>query len=93
MGYQSFTAFWVDKNHVKQVFFILIILYSVSSIGILSLAPSVAHQLPGAYLNPVVLIGFMVISFLLSILISVYHISVMARMKKRKEDWEPAAKS
>jgi hypothetical protein len=74
---------------MSQVIFILIILYCVSSVNVLLLALGILPYIPGAYLNPYVLIAFSIISFALTLLISAFHLSTMIRRKKRRCDRIP----
>jgi membrane protein implicated in regulation of membrane protease activity len=82
----GFKEFWSHKSRVSQVIFIVIIMYCVSSINVLLLALGIMPYIPGVYLNPYVLIAFAIISFLITLLISIYHLSTMIRRRKRKCD-------
>jgi hypothetical protein len=42
--------------------------------------------MPGAYLNPQSLLLFSVISFLLTVAVSAYHLSTLIRRRKRRSD-------
>lgn len=81
--------FGSQKSHMSQVIFILIILYCVSSVNVLLLALGLMPYIPGAYLNPHVLIAFSIISFALTLFISAFHLSTMIRRKKRRCDRIP----
>jgi Na+/H+ antiporter NhaB len=86
-------GFWFNKNQFLQVVFILIILYSISSVNVLILALNILPYLPNAFLKPYALIGFAFISFVLTVFISIYHLYSMFRKRKRKTDMIPDDKS
>ena len=71
---------------VWHIIFILIILYSVSSINVLILAIGILPFLQGALLNTSVLTYFSDISFALAAFLSIYHLSTIFRGKKRRND-------
>jgi membrane protein implicated in regulation of membrane protease activity len=50
------------------------------------LALGILPYFPSSYLNPSVLTAFAIISFVLTLLISAYHLSTMLRRRKRKTD-------
>lgn len=75
-----------NKSYVAQIVFILIILYTVSSINVLVLALSLIPYLENLRFRDTVLIAFAVISFALTVFISVYHLYTMAYRKKRRSD-------
>ena len=79
-------GFWVNKSHVSQIIFILIILYCVSSINVLLLGFGILPYIPGVYLNPYMFIWFALASCVLTLIMSVYHLSTMLRRRKRKSD-------
>jgi hypothetical protein len=76
----------MKKSVFVYVLFTLIIVYSVSSIVVLLLALGLVPLIHGVYLNPQVLIIFALVSFILTIAISVYHLSTVIRRRKRKTD-------
>ena len=82
----GFKGFWENKSRFAQLIFIMIILYAISSINVLLLAVGILPHIPGIYLNPYVLIGFALVSFVFTVLISAYHLSTMIRRRKRKYD-------
>ena len=82
----SANGFWLNKNQLLQVIFILIILYSISSINVLILALNILPYLPNAFLKQYALIGFALISFLLAAFMGIYHLYSMFRKRKRKTD-------
>jgi membrane protein implicated in regulation of membrane protease activity len=81
-----FKRLWKNQSFIVQVIWICILLYAVASINILILALNTYRDLPGAYLNPDALTGFAIVSFLLVVVISVYHISSLIRRRKRRSD-------
>jgi hypothetical protein len=78
--------FFRNRSYLAQIIFILIILYTVSSINVLILALSIVPYLERAYLHTPVLLGFAVISFVLTLVIIAYHLYTMIHRKKRKTD-------
>ena len=78
--------FFKHKTRASQVLCIVIILYCVSSIAILLAAYGIVSYIPHAYLNPRVLIAYSVGSFLLTAIVSAYHLATMIRRRKRKCD-------
>jgi len=83
------SGFWLNKNQLLQVVFILIILYSISSVNVLILALNILPYLPNAFLKPYALIGFALISFVLAVFMGFYHLYSMFRKRKRKTDILP----
>jgi uncharacterized membrane protein YbhN (UPF0104 family) len=83
---ERFLEFWKKKTHVSQFLFLLAMLYCVSSINVLFLALGVVRWIPEAYLNPMVLLAFSLISFGLAFLLSAYHFFTFINRRKRKED-------
>ena len=77
---------WFRNSAVWQVIFVLIILYNVSSINVLVLTVSILPVLQGAFLKSYVLVYFGEISFVLAVLLSIYHLNSIFRAKKRKND-------
>jgi hypothetical protein len=82
----AFKKFWKNQSLIVQIIWVCILLYAVASINVLILALITYKDLPGAYLNPNALIGFAIISFLLVVMISAYHISSLIRRRKRRSD-------
>ena len=85
-------GFWLNKNQLLQVVLILIILYSISSLNVLILALNILPYLPNAFLKPYALIGFAIISFVLTAFMGFYHLYSMFRKRKRKTDILPEEK-
>ena len=77
---------WLKSSAVWQIIFILIILYSVSSINVLILAMGILPYLHGAILNAPVLVYFAEISFAIAAILSIYHLSTIFRRRKRRDD-------
>ncbi|MDR2551641.1 MAG: hypothetical protein LBD31_00525 [Treponema sp.] len=82
----SFKEFFGEKSVPARAIFILIILYVICSIVVLLLALGIVLPRTSLYLNPYTLIGFSVVSFGFTVLISVYHLSTLIRRRKRKTD-------
>ena len=77
---------WLRSNAVWHIIFILIILYCVSSINVLILAVGLLPFLMGAFLNTRVLTYYAEISFGIAALLSIFHLSLIFRSRKRKND-------
>ena len=75
---------WLRSSIVWHVLFILIILYSVSSINVLILAIGILPLIRGAFLNTPVLVYFAEISCAIAAFLCVYHISSIFSQKKEK---------
>ena len=74
------------KSHVMQVSLFVLIIYAVASISLMIFAIRWAAAHPGFTLNPKAIIGYAVISFLLVVIMAVYHLSSMVRRRKRRSD-------
>ena len=74
------------KSFFSHILLILIIVYAVASINLLIVAVNWYKRMPGAFLNPYILLGFAVISFLLVVLVAGYHLSSLVRRRKRRSD-------
>jgi hypothetical protein len=68
------------------ILWICIIVYAIASINVLVLAVSTYKNAPGAYLNPQSLFLFAIISFVLAVAVSAYHLSTLLRRRKRRSD-------
>ena len=68
------------------VSWIVVLVYAGASINLLLISINWYKHYPGAYLDPFGLIGFAVVSFLLVVLVSVYHLSSLIRRRKRRTD-------
>jgi antibiotic biosynthesis monooxygenase (ABM) superfamily enzyme len=82
-------GFWfnmpsIKRNAVWIVVYMLCMLYAVSSINVLILAMGVLPYIKGFYMVTRTLIYFAIISFGLTIFLSVHHIYTMLRTEKRK---------
>lgn len=73
-------------SYLGQVIFILLLIYSVSSIAVLALTYGILPHYPGVNLKPYSVIGYALISFAGAILVGLYHITTMIRSNKRKTD-------
>ena len=76
----------LKNSIVWHVLFILIILFSVSSINVLILAVGMLPFLRNAHLSTPVLVYFAVMSFSIATFLSIFHKSTIFRRKKRKQD-------
>ena len=77
---------WYNNTLIRQVVFQLIILYTVSSMNVLILAISLLPVLEGASLRTPVLSYFAVISFVIVVVLSIYHVYLMFFRQKRITD-------
>jgi uncharacterized membrane protein len=78
-----------NRSVVTQILWICIVAYAVASLNIIIhalLIPREALGLMGLYLDPRSSLVFAVVSFLLVILVSAYHISTLVRRRKRRSD-------
>jgi membrane protein implicated in regulation of membrane protease activity len=82
----TFKRLWKNQSLIVQVIWICILLYAVASINVLILALTTYKNLQDAYLNPRALTAFSLVSFLLVVVISIYHISTLLRRRKRRSD-------
>ncbi|MDR1444499.1 MAG: hypothetical protein LBI94_06435 [Treponema sp.] len=75
-------------NHsmITQILWISILVYTVASLNIIIHALVIYNDAPGAYLDPRTSLIFAVISFVMVVLVSVYHISTLVRRRKRRSD-------
>jgi lipid-A-disaccharide synthase-like uncharacterized protein len=79
-------GFWKSKSRLSQVIFILSLLYYAGSVIVLFLALGLMPNMSRVYLNPYLLIGFSIVSFVLTLFISVYHLALLLKRRKRKTD-------
>ena len=79
-------AFFRNKNLLVHVLWIVLIVYAAGSVYLLVVSVNWYRHAPGAYLKPLTLVGFAVISFLLVVLVSRYHLSSLIRRRKRRTD-------
>jgi membrane protein implicated in regulation of membrane protease activity len=69
-----------------QILWICIIAYAVASLNVIIMALLTYNDAPGAYLNPQSSLTFAIVSFLLVVVVSAYHISTLVRRRKRRTD-------
>ncbi|MDR0584053.1 MAG: hypothetical protein LBG57_06885 [Treponema sp.] len=79
-------AIFKKKNLFAHILWIVLIVYAVSSVYLLVVSVNWYRHSPGAYLKPLTLVAFAVISFLLVVLVSSYHLSSLIRRRKRRTD-------
>lgn len=75
-----------SKSLVVQALWICIVAYAVASLNVIIMALLTIDDTPGAYLNPKSSLFFAIASFVLVVIVSVYHISTMLRRRKRRSD-------
>jgi uncharacterized membrane protein YbhN (UPF0104 family) len=75
-----------SRSLIVHVIWIGILIYAIASINVLVLAFKTYRQVPGAFLNPHALLFFSVISFVMVVLVAVYHLSTLIRRRKRRSD-------
>jgi membrane protein implicated in regulation of membrane protease activity len=77
---------WMAKSGVSRIIFILIILYSVTSINVMVMALGIVPFVQGMENNPLLLTWFAILSFVVTLIVSAYHLSTMLRSRKRSCD-------
>jgi membrane protein implicated in regulation of membrane protease activity len=75
-----------NRSVMVQILWICIVAYAVASLNIIVHAFFIYDKARGAYLDPQSSLLFAIISFLLVVLISAYHISTLVRRRKRRTD-------
>jgi membrane protein implicated in regulation of membrane protease activity len=75
-----------NRSAMVQILWICIVVYSIASLNIIIHALFIYDKAQGAYLDPQSSLIFAVISFLLVVLVSAYHISTLVRRRKRRSD-------
>jgi uncharacterized membrane protein len=79
-------VFFKNRNMFAHILWIVLIVYAVASAYLLIISVNWYRHYPGAYLNPLTLVAFSVISFLLVVFVSSYHLSSLIRRRKRRSD-------
>jgi membrane protein implicated in regulation of membrane protease activity len=79
-------AFKNSKSLVVQALWICIVAYAAASLNVIIMALLTIDNTPGAYLNPKSSLVFAVVSFILVVIVSIYHISTLLRRRKRRSD-------
>ncbi|MDR2551643.1 MAG: hypothetical protein LBD31_00535 [Treponema sp.] len=80
----------MNKNYVRHILFIVVIAYSVCSMAVLFMAAGILPYEPGLHFSHAALVSFAVISCVLTVLSSAYHLSTMFMMNKRWSDRNPS---
>jgi membrane protein implicated in regulation of membrane protease activity len=75
-----------NRSVMTQILWICIVAYAVASLNIIIHALIIPRDALGLYLDPRSSLVFAVISFLLVIIVSAYHISTLVRRRKRRSD-------
>jgi membrane protein implicated in regulation of membrane protease activity len=79
---------WIkQRTTIATIISLLIIIYAVSSATVLLLALGVLRFIPSAYLKPEILVWYSIASFVLTALVSTYHLYTFIRRRKRRNDW------
>lgn len=80
-------GFFSEKSGPAKVLFVLVILYAICAVIFLVLALGIGGlKLNEFYYNPVKLIAFSIVSFFITVLISLYHLITLIKRRKRKTD-------
>lgn len=79
-------GFFSEKSAPAKVLFVLVILYAICAVVFLVLALGLGPKLNEFYYNPVKLIAFSIVSFFITVLISLYHLITLIKRRKRKTD-------
>jgi membrane protein implicated in regulation of membrane protease activity len=80
------TLLKANKSPFIFVLWICIVAYAVASLNIIVHALLIYDIAQGAYLNPQSSLLYAILSFILVLLVAVYHISNMLRRRKRRTD-------
>jgi membrane protein implicated in regulation of membrane protease activity len=75
-----------NRSVMVQILWICIVAYAIASLNILIHALIIYDKARGAFLDPQTSLVFAIVSFLLVVLISAYHISTLVRRRKRRSD-------
>ena len=75
-----------NRSHMLQILFVVIVLYVAASFVVLASATGLIPLLPGAYHNIYILMVFALVSFILTTVMSAYHLSTRLLRRKRKTD-------
>jgi membrane protein implicated in regulation of membrane protease activity len=81
-----FSAIGRKKSLLMQISLIVLIVYTIASVSLLVFAIQWLEANPHSYLDPKATIAYAIISFLLVVLISAYHLSTLLRRRKRRTD-------
>jgi len=83
----SFNEIWTRVNPISKTIFVLLIAYAVFCVIILLAVLNVVPLIPDDAYNQVYLyLCFAVVSFLLTVFISAYHLTTLIRRRKRASD-------
>jgi ABC-type transport system involved in cytochrome c biogenesis permease subunit len=82
----SFNEIWTRVNPISKIIFILIIAYAVISIIVLFMALNIVRFIPDSYNQVYVYLAFAIVSFLVTVFISAYHLTTLIRRRKRASD-------
>jgi uncharacterized membrane protein len=79
----GFSGFFYGKNRVSRVIFVLIVLYAlIAVLCFWATAGAAMSDIDRGYS----MIGFSMLSFVLTIVISAYHLSTLIKRRKRVMD-------
>jgi len=81
-----FSALGQKRSFLMKIILIIIIVYAIVSMTLLAFAIKWTEANPYSYLDPEAVTRYAIISFLLVVLIAVYHLSTMIRRRKRRTD-------
>ncbi|MDR1910158.1 MAG: hypothetical protein LBQ35_09630 [Spirochaetaceae bacterium] len=83
---------WIrQRNTIATIISLLIIIYAVSSASVLLIAQGMIRSIPDAYLKTEILVWYSIASFVLTALVSTYHLYTFIRRRKRRNDWSEDA--
>jgi len=82
----SFNEIWTRVNPISKTIFILLIAYAVFCVIVVLAVLNVVHLIPDAYNQVYLYLCFAVVSFLLTVFISAYHLTTLIRRRKRASD-------
>ncbi|MDR2516141.1 MAG: hypothetical protein LBC88_02025 [Spirochaetaceae bacterium] len=82
-----------SKTSIARIIFVMLILYGAGSVGVvlaaLGILPPYSQD---SALNPYVLAVFSIASFVVTVIVSAYHLSTLLRRRKRKDDFQESTR-
>jgi len=82
----SFNEIWTRVNPISKTIFILLIVYVAVCVIVLLSLLNIVRLLPDTDDQVYLYLGFAMVSFLLTVLISAYHLTTLIRRRKRATD-------
>ena len=82
----SFNEIWTRVNPISKIIFILLIVYVAVCVIVLLSLLNIVRLFPDTDDQVYLYLGFAMVSFLLTVLISAYHLTTLIRRRKRASD-------